>query len=150
MLQRSHQMAEKQQEKSGCLWDLARFIQFLLFSLPLRRVQTLKFMGKEPTVHSVLLPIFSACTSNSENHCYPSEPMILFAISEIIECFLVNFQSQSRWLSWLKHHLIHQKVMGFDSWLGHIPRVRVKSLVRVCLGESQLMFLSKVNKHILG
>ncbi|KAF6109829.1 hypothetical protein HJG60_011020 [Phyllostomus discolor] len=57
-----------------------------------------------------LVTIFTACTSKSENHCYPPEPMILLAISQVTECFLVNLQFQSRWLSWLKHHLIHQRL----------------------------------------
>ena len=34
------------------------------------------------------------------------------------------------------------KVCGFDSWSGHIPRLQVRSLVRVCMRSNQLMFLS--------
>ena len=44
---------------------------------------------------------------------------------------------------------------GFDSWSGHMPRLRVRFPVRVHIGGNQLMFLSlsfslsKISKHIL-
>ena len=43
------------------------------------------------------------------------------------------------WLSWLG--IIPQS----DSQLGHIPRLRVQSLVGVDVGSNLLMFLSHIN-----
>ena len=58
------------------------------------------------------------------------------------------------------------KSCWFSSWLGHVPGLWVRSLVRACVKDNKLMFLSpidvslplipfpsllsKVNKHVLG
>ena len=48
------------------------------------------------------------------------------------------------------HHPANQKVMhGFDSWLGHIPRLWVCSLVRVYMKDNWLMFLSYISPSLL-
>ena len=78
--------------------------------------------------------------------------------SEKLGILKIGPRALAWWLSWLKHCTIYQKKKkgcGFDFWLGHIPRLRLQSLVGVHTGGDRsmfltLMFLSQINKHILG
>lgn len=90
-------MAEKQQEKSGwlCTWDLARFLEFLPCSLRLGRLQTRTVLGKEPTAHRVLFPVPAACTWNSENLHYPSEPVMAASLFSDNNIFQLTFSQAS-------------------------------------------------------
>ena len=47
---------------------------------------------------------------------------------------LKGHRSPDQWLSWLERCPVNQKVVGFDSWSGYIPRLQVRSLVEVCTG----------------
>lgn len=49
--------------------------------------------------------------------------------------------SPGRWLGWLEHHPVSQKVLEFVSRSGHIPTLGVRSLVRH-IQEATSLFLS--------
>ena len=52
-------------------------------------------------------------------------------------------------LNWLECHPVHQKVAGsIPTQSGHIPMLRVQSLVRVHMGGNQSMFFSLKKKLI--
>ena len=53
-------------------------------------------------------------------------------------------QPWSVWLSWLA------KGRRFDSWLGHMPQLQVRSLVGVHIRGNQLMFLSLSSSLLLS
>ena len=59
--------------------------------------------------------------------------------------YFIFYSDLAGWLSWLKHHPMHQKFVGSIPGQGTFPRLWVQSPVGACMRGNQSVLLSYVH-----